>query len=301
MKTSNRLVIVPDRGLAILPLHACWWKENDETKYLLDEYVCTYAPSLYILNGSVSHKRELDPQDKLFGLANPNHDDAELRLAFSEWECQEIERLFGNNHCSIRLREQATKGSLLAQAPDFQLLHFSCHAKYELGAPLQSALLLADAMMNTGEIMSQLDLRHTWLTVLSACETSLGDFRDRTNEQYGLPLGFLVAGTPTVWGTLWSVNDLSTALLIKRAYQNLKDGMSKPEALHSAQIALRDMTASNVCEALEETRIGLGSASKVRFGLEDQNQVNMWKESIKHNEKPFAHPYHWAGMQCIGV
>jgi CHAT domain-containing protein len=31
------------------------------------------------------------------------------------------------------------------------------------------------------------------------------------------------------------------ALLMKMAYQNLMAGMSKPEALHAAQIALREM------------------------------------------------------------
>jgi tetratricopeptide (TPR) repeat protein len=64
MNGSKRLVIVPNRGLAILPLHACSWKENGEIKYLLDEYVCAYAPSLYILKRSLSRKRELEPQDR---------------------------------------------------------------------------------------------------------------------------------------------------------------------------------------------------------------------------------------------
>jgi hypothetical protein len=32
---SMRLVIVPNRGLAILPLHACWWEEHGQRHYLL--------------------------------------------------------------------------------------------------------------------------------------------------------------------------------------------------------------------------------------------------------------------------
>jgi CHAT domain-containing protein len=220
---------------------------------------------------------------------------------FTEWECEEIERLFGHDRCSIKLRNQATKESLFADAPRHQLLHFSCHGQYELGAPLQSSLLLADAPLELGEIIARMDLRHTWLTVLSACETSLGDFREIADEQYGLPLCFLVAGTPTVWGTLWSVNDFSTALLMKMAYQNLKDGMSKPEALHTAQITLCHMTAAEISEALEEKQIALG---RPRFGwvdLEEASRQYKWKKMDNPYEKPLAHPYHWAGMQCVGV
>lgn len=301
MNGSQRLVMVPNRGLAILPLHACSWKEEGEIKYLLDEYVCAYAPSLFILKRSLSRRRELEPRDKLFGLANPNYDDPELRLSFTEWECAEIERLFGHQRCSIRWREQATKESLFAGAPQHQLLHFSCHGKYELGAPFQSSLLLADATLELGEIMGRMDLRHTWLTVLSACETSLGDYREIADEQYGLPLCFLVAGTPTVWGTLWSVNDFSTALLMKMAYQNLKDGMSKPEALRTAQIALCRMTAAEISEALEEKQTAAGRPREEWVELEEVSRQYKWKKMVNPDEKPLAHPCHWAGMQCVGV
>jgi CHAT domain-containing protein len=195
MNGSKRLIIVPNRGLAILPLHACWWEENGEVKYLPDEYVCTYAPRVYILKRGLGRRRELTEQDKLFGLANPTCD-----LAFAEWECEETGGLFGNSNGSMLWREQATRKSLFERASQHQLLHFSGHGIYSLDALLHFALLLADAKLELNEIIARLDLRHTWLTVLAACEPSLSDFRKIADEQYGKPIGFLVAGTPTVWG-----------------------------------------------------------------------------------------------------
>ncbi|MDT7808867.1 MAG: hypothetical protein QOJ70_2680 [Acidobacteriota bacterium] len=300
MNGSKRLVIVPNRGLAILPLHACSWKEEGEIKYLLDEYVCAYAPSIYILKRSQSRKRGLAEPDSLLGLFNPNRDDPARRLAFSEWECDEIEGLLGGDRCSMKKGGLATKESVLSEVSRHQLLHFSCHGNYELDAPLQSSLTLADATLNLDEIMARMDLRHTWLTVLSACETSLGDFREIADEQYGLPLGFMVAGTPTVWGTLWSVSDQSTALLMIKAYQVLtvEPDMSKPEALRLAQLWLRDVSREELLLRIEERLEALETGNQEWGGL---ISFRRYVKRFGQGERPFAHPYYWAGMQCVGV
>jgi CHAT domain-containing protein len=82
-----------------------------------------------------------------------------------------------------------------------------------------------------GEIFDGVYVPQSWRVVLSACETGLIDFREVADEHYGLPTGFLYAGAPTVYGSLWSVNDLSTALLLTNVYERLQAGKSTPEAL----------------------------------------------------------------------
>lgn len=296
MNGSERLVIVPNRGLAILPLHACWWEEGGEIKHLSDEYICAYAPSLYILKRSLSRRRGLTAQDKLLGLANPTGD-----LVFAEWECEEIEKVLGNDRCTLKRRKEATTETLFGAVLRHQLLHFSCHGLYKLGAPLQSALTLADATLEMGEVITRMELRHTWLTVLSACETSLGDYREVADEQYGLPLGFLVAGAPTVWGALWAADDFATALLMKTAYGNLLSGMDKPEALHAAQLELRGLTAKEIYEMLEREHTASESRSVVWSALADIKREYTLRITFDPAEKPFAHPYYWATLQCVGV
>ena len=53
----------------------------------------------------------------------------------------------------------------------------------------------------------------------------------------GLTRAFMYAGSPSVLVSLWSVDE-STAALMKIFYQNLKDGMSKAEALRQAKLKL---------------------------------------------------------------
>ena len=53
----------------------------------------------------------------------------------------------------------------------------------------------------------------------------------------GLTRAFLYAGTPSVLVSLWSVQE-SSAMVMKNFYRNLKDGMSKAEALRQAKLKL---------------------------------------------------------------
>jgi CHAT domain-containing protein len=295
-----KLVVVPNRGLAVLPLHACWWNENGERRYLLDEdeFVITYAPSLSVFKRCLERERAGREKETLLGIANPVPPG---NLVFSEWECAEIERLLGHERCLILWREKATAEELMRWVGQRHWLHFSCHGQYRLDAPLESSLLLANGeTLTLGEILERLDLRQAWLTVLSACETGLVDFREIADEHYGLPLGFLFAGAPTVWGTLWTVNDLTTALLMVKAYEGLiREGKGKPEALRDAQLWLRDATAGELSAVLLQKEAELG---RDRMAWTDLAPLTReMRFSRDPTECPFAHPYFWAGMQCVGV
>ena len=61
------------------------------------------------------------------------------------------------------------------------------------------------------------------------------------DEMIGLSAGMMQAGVPGVVGSLWSVNNGSTAMLMARFYQYWqKEGKSPQDALSLAQIWLRD-------------------------------------------------------------
>src|SRR5215467_6226240 len=94
-------------------------------------------------------------------------------------------------------------------------IHFACHGSYDPRSPLKSAVILAGGeRLTLADVYAQPPLRETRLVVLSACQTGIVDFDKLPEEAIGLPGGFLQAGAPGVVGTLWSVNDLSTALLM---------------------------------------------------------------------------------------
>ena len=79
----------------------------------------------------------------------------------------------------------------------------------------------------TAEEMSQLDLDGTWLVVLSACETGLGEARSGEGV-LGMRRGLLQAGAENLLLTLWPVADRETALFMIDLYRNLDAGKRDP-------------------------------------------------------------------------
>ena len=128
--------------------------------------------------------------------------------------------------------------------------HFACHGQFNAAAPLDSALLLANGSQSTVRDLIHAEserLAHLRLVVLSACQTAITDFGNLPDEAVGLPSSFLQAGVPAVIGTLWPVNDISTALLMVCFYRyHLQDGLDPVTALHQAQAWLRDSTAAEM-------------------------------------------------------
>jgi len=76
------------------------------------------------------------------------------------------------------------------------------------------------------------------LVVLSGCRTALGK-EVRGEGLIGLTRGFMYAGAPRVLASLWSVEDASTATLMKGFYRELLLKKQTPAAaLRSAQASL---------------------------------------------------------------
>lgn len=291
-----RVVIVPNRGLAILPLHACARDEEGRRHYFFDDHTVSYAPSLSVYKLCLERERAGRPQETAMVVADPTGD-----LVSSDWESDEIQRMLGGERVLVLRDEEATKGAVLSQSGGRGWLHFSCHGEYRLGAPFESALALSGGeLLTLGEILDGLDLRQNWLTVLSACETSLVDFREVADEYYGLPVGFLFAGAPTVWGTLWTVSGQSTALLMIKAYEVMtaETGVSKSDALRLAQLWLRDVSREELLVRIEQ-RLGL-----LKTDSREWSWLVSFRRHVKYCEpgaRPFAHPYYWAGIQCVGA
>ena len=89
-----------------------------------------------------------------------------------------------------------------------------------------------DGILTAAE-MSLLDLAQTWLVVLSACETGLGETTSGEGV-LGMRRGMIQAGAQNLLLTLWPVADRETALFMVDFYQALDRGRADPRQVMPA-------------------------------------------------------------------
>ncbi len=84
---------------------------------------------------------------------------------------------------------------------------------------------------------SNLNLWGTKLVTLSACDTGIGEVRDREGV-YGLRRSFVLAGAETLVMSLWPVSDYVTREMMIAYYTALKNGLGRGEALRQAELSM---------------------------------------------------------------
>lgn len=203
---------------------------------LIDRYALSVLPAASLIEHLV--KKRKPRKEQLLVLANPQAD--YLPLGYAEVEGKAISALFPQSE--LYSREKATETLVKRRASDFNILHLATHGEFNERQPLQSGLLLARDGENDGQLQVHeifgMDLRQASLVTLSACETALSRVQGG-DDLVGLSRGFIYAGTPSLLATLWKVDDPATARLMESFYRNWQQGMSKPEALRQAQLALK--------------------------------------------------------------
>jgi len=302
---ASGAVLIPGGPLSLLPLGAAVISGplSSEGYAFLDEFDVTYAPSALTL-GHICRRLahlDIDPkQVKLLAVGNPPHRSAK-RLPFSTLEVEEIAAYFPPDRQCLLYEEQATRDETLAGASSAAILHFACHGQFDPNRPLDSALLLAgDDRLTLTDVLNELSLENCRLAVLSACQTAITDFRHLPDEVIGLPGGFLSAGVLGVLGSLWPVNDISTALLMERFYFFYRREARPPAAaLRAAQRWLRDVTNKELSFAFQKRKETLSDQLPISYKLAKDNFTKY--VTTNPAEKPFASPRFWAPFVFHGT
>ena len=86
----------------------------------------------------------------------------------------------------------------------------------------------------TAQEVGSLNLNGTWLVVLSACDTGIGEV-DRGEGILGLRRGFVQAGAQNLLMTLWPVSDKWTVEIMKDFYDRVLQTGDAPQALADVQ------------------------------------------------------------------
>jgi CHAT domain-containing protein len=270
---GKRLLVIGSGVLEYLPFAALPdpWRDG---RALVESHEIVYAPSASVISviRQDSAGRAL-PAKKVAVLADPifERDDPRVlatgrrppvrpalnvmaadhsavssrfaRLPFSREEARAIEGLVPAGERLVATGFNATLETAASRTlADYRIVHFATHGVLDTARPEASGLVLSlvgpDGRAEKGFLgVSDIYNLHlpADLIVLSGCQTALGK-EIRGEGIIGLTRGFMYAGARRVVASLWQVDDLATAELMRLFYRGMLQQQLPPAAaLRAAQ------------------------------------------------------------------
>ncbi|MBF0626000.1 MAG: CHAT domain-containing protein [Magnetococcales bacterium] len=221
------LVVVPDGLLRTIPFATF----HDGARFLAEEMALVVTPSLRLTDPRPLPRQQVRMlvsalSEGVQGFAPLPHVAREvegIRKAFPN-------RILMNQDYTVAGTEEA-----MEEQP-YTIVHIASHGQFDRD-PKKTFLLAHDgkltmnrleAMIGQGRFKDQ----PVELLTLSACQTAVGD----DQSALGLAGVAIRAGARSALASLWFIDDASTALLIDKFYQQLRNpSLSKAEALRLAQ------------------------------------------------------------------
>ncbi len=230
-KNARIVGIIPHGPLHYLPFGALKLGKNH---YWSDDVLLFSVPSASVMVRLLKRKQfHAGPYDGTLVVGDPRHD-----LAFARMEAGTIAEEQG--HSRIIVGEDATEGMVKKLMVNSGMIHFAAHGKFDTRDPMHSAVILAPGVGGDGNLTAAEILKMNLaarLVSLSGCDTGLSQIGNG-DELVGLQRAFLAAGAGSVMSSLWRVDDVATAMLMKQFYRNLRS-YDEPTALRLAQEVVR--------------------------------------------------------------
>jgi CHAT domain-containing protein/tetratricopeptide (TPR) repeat protein len=297
VNSNTPVIFIPQGMLFLLPFSAL---QDEKGKFLVEKYTIATAPSIQALQLISQNKRvEQEFIKEILVVGNPIMPSiatvtGELTqplspLPGSEIEATAIAKLLNTTAIT---GAAATKTNILERISNARIIHLATHGLLdditEFGIPGAIALAPSDldnGFLSAGEIL-QMKLK-AQLAVISACDTGLGKISP--DGVMGLSRCLIASGVNNLIVSLWAVNDLSTAFLMIKFYQNFNAGSTIAQALNKAQDWLRCVTKE---ELLDWT-------SQLKLAPEFAHQIEEELEWFYDGEQPYQNPYFWAAFSAI--
>jgi CHAT domain-containing protein len=257
-------------------------------QYLVERYAIAVTPGLQLLDPKPLPREALRvlvagatnaPSFQNEGLAPI--DNVEIELAEVSKQVNQSQKLENQDFLKEMIQRK------VKSAP-FNVVHIATHGKFSSN-PEQTFILDwnkrvtikdLDALLRTREVNEGTPIE---LLILSACETASGDKR----AALGLAGVAIRAGARSTLATLFQVNDASTAELMIRFYQLLKNPqLTKAEALRQAQLSF-----INGQDAVTGNERGIGILA--------QAEESGTRETVRTSTQ-LARPYFWSPFILIG-
>ncbi|MBN2011100.1 CHAT domain-containing protein [candidate division KSB1 bacterium] len=237
----DHIVFIPHHALHYVPFAAL---QDKDGHYVIDKFTMSLAPSATVLAFCLEKDRHYTTNasaEQVLALGNPTLANPAMALPFAEKEIESLELTYP--HVAAYLQTEATETLFKQTSNTADVILLSCHGEFDDRNPLFSALLLAADNSNDGRLEAHeiFELKlHTSIVAMSACETGLSKVSSG-DEVIGLTRSFMYAGSASLLSSLWKVDDLATAVMMKRFFRYLEPvDVSKAAALRKAQLIVKD-------------------------------------------------------------
>ena len=228
----KKLAIITTGKLRGIPFESLYDEKADQ--YLIEKYPIHYLTRISTAKLSPQSSQ---PDLKILAIANPRP--TKTDLPGTEKQANYITQNFPNSQQYSR--EQATLTTFKDNSPKFPILHLGTHGCFQRqGCPTlnmeANTLLFANGEKYNIADAALLGLKETQLIVFSACQTAK-EIDENDQSLPGLAYIFERAGAKSIIATLWNSEDNTSVEIMSQFYANLKQGMSKSEALQKAKLS----------------------------------------------------------------
>jgi CHAT domain-containing protein len=241
--SPKNIAIIATGQLRYIPFETLYDKKNDQV--LLKKYPIYYLTRIST-SSLATQKTKTDRSTlKALALANPKpflfdtEKKEKVDLKGTEIEAESISKIFPGSE--KYLGTNATLDIFKKQAFRFSILHLGTHGCFDLaGCPnldmQANTILFANKEQYNIADAALLGLKNTELITLSACQTAKEANADG-QEISGLAYVLERAGAKSVIASLWNAEDNTSDEIMTQFYQNLKNGMTKSEAMRQAKLS----------------------------------------------------------------
>ena len=189
------------------------------------------------------------------------------------------------------------KEALASAIRDVDIVHFATHGRFDSEDVARSGIALRSGQWLTLADMQHLTFKDGALVFLRACETARLELAGRSTP-LGIVPSLFEGGASTVIATFWKVNDLSTALVAARFYENwLVRKFPKLDSLKEAMEWVQSISADQVVKLSQQPVDiqAVRSMSSVFAGF--KKLFGRTKDDMRH---PFTNDYYWGPFALYG-
>lgn len=247
---------VPTGPLSRFPLHAAGYHLRWPSETVIDRVLSSYSSSVRMLITGSDSSPIASSVTKAALLVTMENTPGCSRLPFALQETQEVRRICTAMNLSI-LEPKPFRQGVLTSLMSCSIFHFAGHGRVNLNDPSKSQLLLKDHEANplTVKSINELDFdkNRPFLAYLSACGTARSRNELLVDESMHLITAFKTAGFRHAVGSLWEINDDTSAKMATGLYEELSERIMSDaavaNALHNTTRKLRDEWARSVTKS----------------------------------------------------